>query len=493
LPYFAGVAILIATAGIVTAILLPPTYRASSKILVESPQISADLARSTVAADSSSQIQVITESILTTASLVSLANQFDVYGNRENMTDLDVAQDMQKRISIGQLPADLRGAASFEVSFDAETPELSAVVTNELANRILSENIRQRTSRAGDTLDFFKQEVTRLASNLKDLEGRILAFKNENSEALPDSLDFRRNQQSSQQERLQLLVREEATLRSRKTNLTEAFETYGRVPNSGPQTPQEKLLDQLEQTLAAQSGMFSADSPNITAIKSRIAAVKAEIAASAKADSTGDVKRPASDLDVELAGIDDRLSFITQEKATITTDLADLAKSIAATPANEAVLNALERDYDDVKTQHSAAVSRLAEASTGEQIELRSKGERLTILEPAVAPQRPFSPNRTRLALLSIFAGLVAGGGVVALMEYLNKTVRRPVQLNRALHIEPLAVIPIIRTKRDRQRQRIVAGMALAAGIVVAVVLALVVVHYTTGSINGLGIGVAKI
>ena len=83
--------------------------------------------------------------------------------------------------------------------------------------------------------------------------------------------------------------------------------------------------------------------------------------------------------------------------------------------------------------------------------------------------------------------------GVVALMEYLNKTVRRPVQLNRALHIEPLAVIPIIRTKRDRQRQRIVAGMALAAGIVVAVVLALVVVHYTTGSINGLGIGVAKI
>ncbi|GGF36767.1 LPS biosynthesis protein [Youhaiella tibetensis] len=494
LPYFVGAALLVAAAGIATVMLLPPVYRASSKILVETPQISADLARSTVASDSPSQIQVITESILTTASLVNLADQFHVYEGRTNMTDFDVAQDMAKRIGVGQLPMDLRGAATFDVSFDAETPELSADVTNEIASRILSENIRQRTARAGDTLDFFKQEVDRLSASLTDLEGKILAFKNKNADALPDSLDFRRNQQSSQQERLQLLVREEATLRSRKTNLTEAFNSGAALPvSSGPQTPQERLLDQLEQTLAAQTGIYADDSPNMLAIKARIATVKAEVLAASKAANAADVKRPATDLDVELAGIDDRLAFITQEKASITADLADLSKSIAATPANEAVLNALERDYNDVKAQHSAAVSRLADASTGEQIELRSKGERLTILEPAVPPQRPYSPNRTRLGLLSIAAAIAVGAGVVALLEYLNKTIRRPVQLTRALDIEPLATIPIIRTKRERQRQRLLlTGMAVAGSIVV-IALALVAVHYATGSFNGMGMGVAKI
>lgn len=494
LPYFVAVVVLVSTAGLVTAILLPPVYRATSKVLVESPQISAELARSTVAGDSATQVRVITESILTTASLVGLANQFGIYKDRSNLTDYDVAQDMQKRISIGAIPLDMRGgAATFDVSFDADNRMQAAQVATEITNRIVAENVRQRTGQAGDTLDFFKQEVTRLGDALKGLEGKILTFKNQNATALPDSLDFRRNQQSSQQERLQLLVREEATLRSRKANLTEVFANFGTLPSSAPLTPQQKLLDQLEQTLAAQTGMYADDSPNVVAIKARIAAVKAEVMAAASTKSGSADKRPPTDLDVELAGIDDRLSFITQEKAAITTDLAQLAKSIEATPATEASLNALERDYGDLKAQYSAAVGRLADASTGEQIELRSKGERLTVLEPAVPPERPFSPNRTRLALMAIAGGLAAGAALVVLLEYLNKTIRRPVQLTRTLRIEPLATIPIIHTRRDRRRRRVMLTGFAVAGSVVVFALALVVLHYAAGSFSFTGIGSAKI
>lgn len=492
LPYFILASALVIGAGIAAAILLPPVYRSSSKVLVEAPQISADLARSTVSDNAAAQVLVIAQNISTTASLVSLANKFGIYKSHPNMTDLDVAQDMGKRLNVEQLPADLHGAAIFNISFDAETPALAAAVATEVTDRIIAENVRARTSRAGDTLDFFKQEVSRLSDGLKTLEGKILTFKNEHADALPDSLDFRRNQQSSQQERLQLLVREEATLRSRRANLTEVFNTYGALPApAGPQTPQQRLLDQLEQTLAAQSGVYAEDSPNVKAIKARIAAVRGDISASAPAkDATA--RRAPSDLDVELAGIDDRLTSIAQEKTTITDDLASLAKSIEATPANEAVLNALERDYGDLKTQHSAAVSRLADASTGEQIELRSKGERLTVLEPAIAPQRPFSPNRTRIALMAGFGGLVAGGALVALLEYLNKTVRRPVQLTRGLHIEPLATIPFITTRRDRRRRRVwIAGMAVAGSLVICA-LALVALHYTTGILGNLGVGIVR-
>lgn len=495
LPYFVGAAALVTTIGVVATMMMPPVYRASSKILVESPQISSDLARSTVGGDLSAQVQAITDGILTTASLVTLANRFGVYKDHPNMTDADVAQDMQKRIGVGSFPADTRGtSATFDVSFDAESAELAAAVTTEITNRIIEENVRQRTARAGDTLDFFKQEVTRLGDGLKVLEGKILAFKNQNADALPDSLDFRRNEQSSQQERLQLLVREEAALRSRKANLTEAFNTFGRVPTAAPQTPQQRLLDQLEQTLAAQIGVYAEDSPNMMAIKARIAAVKAEVLASkgAPGDAVAGKSAP-SDLDVELTGIDDRLDLIAQEKASITDDLATLAKSIQATPANEAALNALERDYGDLKAQHSAAVARLAEASTGEQIELRSKGERLTVLEPAVPPQRPFSPNRTRLGLMSIGGGIAAGAALVALLEYLNKTIRRPVQLVRALRIEPLATIPVIRTRRDRRRQRMVLAGFAFTGSVAILALALVALHLTTGLGGSMGIGSVKI
>src|SRR5262245_13283457 len=71
-----------------------------------------------------------------------------------------------------------------------------------------------------------------------------------------------------------------------------------------------------------------------------------------------------SELDIQLAEIDGRLSYIDDDKAVITKSLAELQESILATPANEVVLNALERNYKNTQIQYDTAVAKLAEAST---------------------------------------------------------------------------------------------------------------------------------
>jgi len=454
LPYFIPIVVCTIAIAVAIALLLPPVYRGNARILVEAPQIPADLARSTVPSNPVEQLQIIEQQITTRENFLALADKLNIYGdNREKLSDADIVEDMQERTRFERLqqdtPRGVDGATIFNVSFDASDPKLASDVVNEYVELILHKNVRLRTRKAGDTLQFFEQEVARLGSDLTQLEGKILAFKNENKNALPDSLDFRRIQQSSQQERLQALEREEAGLRSRRDNFVQMFAATGRLATPGPLTPDQQLLQDLKRSLSDQLAIFAETSPNIVALRTRIESLEESVRKTAEA-AVANGKGGVSDLDLQLSDIDERLRYITQEKASINQRLAELTRSITATPGNATILNSLERTRDNTQAQYNTATASLAEASTGEQIELHSKGERFSIVEPATPPQDPISPNRRRIAGMGVAGGLGLGFGFIVLLELLNKTIRRPMELAQKLQIQPLATISYIPASHER-------------------------------------------
>lgn len=456
LPLFLAIVGLASAAALVVAWYLPPVYRADARILVEAPQIPTDLARSTIAAGAVEQMQIMEQQITTRDYLLALAQRLNVYGPEgSQLSSADIVDDMRGRMLFEQVQIDTphegQGATIFNVSFDAGDPALAADVVNELVAFILGKNMRQRTVQAGDTMLFFDQEAARLGFELAGAEARILKFKNENKDALPDGLDFRRSQQSSLQERLILLEREESGLRNRRTNLVQIYESTGRLVGSTPVTPEQQMLQDLNRSLSDQLAVFSDTSPNIVALRARIASLQQkQLKQKADAGSV-DLKTGPSELDLQLSDIDERLRFITQEKAYITSNLAQLNKSVAATPGNETQLTALERDRANLQSQYNNAIARQADASTGEQIEIGSKGGRFSVVEPATAPQKPVSPNRRRVAGAGLAAGIALGLGMIVLLELLNQSIRRPLELAQLLQTQPLATIPYIRLDGERR------------------------------------------
>lgn len=456
-PWAIAIAVLVTAAAVVVALVTPEVYRANVKILAEAPQIPANLARSTVTTDVSGQLLMLQQQAMTTEILASLAQKLDVYGAEAGkMSRDDIVDGMRDRTSFDLLPLDPsqgpQGTTVLTVSFDAGDPVLAADVANELAAFILDGSTQQRTDRAGDTLRFFTNEVERLKAELTKIEGNILKFKNDNKNTLPDSLDFRRNQLANLQEKLMMMEREEAELRSRRSKLVELYESNGIIGNSAPVTPEQQMLQDLNRALSDQLAIFSENSPNIKALRKRIAALQESMRTAAKAESDLDTKKPISPLDLQLSDIDDRLRYIGQVTPNLTQNIADLARTIAATPQNATTLIALERNRDNVQSQYNAAVASLAEASTGQQIEMRSKGVRFSILEPATPPEGHIKPKRKKIVALGILA---AGGlalGFVVLLELLNKTIRRPIELVHALEIQPLATIPFIVPPSEQRR-----------------------------------------
>lgn len=451
--------------GLGLAYTLPPIYYAEARLVVESPQIPGELASSTVQTGVVEILEVIQQRLLTRSNLLDLSRKYGVHDDQEGLSPDAIVEDMQRRINI-DLPLGMLNRASFvNVSFAASDGELSALVTNELVTQILQQNVEMRTSVAGETLEFFVQEVARLDEELARQGGRILAFKEEHKDALPDSLDYRRNRQSSLQERALQLERELSGLRDRRARLVEIYDRTGRLDIRGDSlTPEQRQLQQLKDQLASALVIYSPENPRIKSLEAQIAALEA---ANIRLGLGTETSPNVTAFELQLSDIDGQIAFIADQRQLIDQELEALAESIDATPTNAIALGTLERDYDNLRLQYSQATSSLAEARTGDQIEAQSRGQRITVTEQAVVPQQPDSPNRKLIVAAGFGGGFALGIGFLLLLEILNNTIRRPSELAAQFGVAPFGTVPYIQTRRQILNRRAMITAAIVLPIII--------------------------
>ena len=480
LPYFLILLAIGAAVGITLATVLPPVYLARAVLIVESQQIPDELAATTVQTQATEQLEIIQQRILTRASLLDMANRLQIYAPADGspapqIAADDMVEDLRRRISIvttgGSTARGPVQATIVTVSFEAPTAAMSAAVTNEVVTLILKENVEIRTNVAGQTLEFFVQEVTRLDAELITLGSKIREFQEANLEALPDSLDFRRSQQAAAEERLLQLDRDAAALRDRRDRLVSLYETTGQVVDNAPAanlTPEQRQLQGLKDELTNALAVLSPTNPRIKLLEAQIAALEVTVSAQqAGGNGLSDAGVQLSAYDIQLADIDGQLDSLAGLRTEIEATLAALQQSIAATPGNAIALDTLQRDYANVRAQYDQAVANRARAETGDTIEALSKGQRISVIEQAIAPREPESPNRPVVAAAGIGGGLVLGLGFVALLEFLNRAIRRPVDLTNKLGITAFGTLPHIRTQGEILRRRLIIGSAFALVLLV--------------------------
>lgn len=474
LHYFVLLLLCIVAAGAFYALSLPEIYRAEARLLIESPQIPDDLAASTVRADPFEVLGNIQQRILTRTNLLEIAERFDVYQAPEEMSPDEIDLDMNNRIAI--FPPNSRdGTGVVVVSFEATDAATSADVTNELIAQIQRQNTEMRTEAAGETLEYFEQEVARLNAELAQQGSLILEFQLNNSNALPESLDFQRNRVSTLQERVLQINRELSSLTDRRSRLTELFEQTGRVDMSeASMSPEQRRLRELQGELASALVIYSPGNPRVTSLRTQVEALEERIEAQTRPDAQGSELQTAYAL--QISDIDGQISFLSEQREQVEQEIATLLNSINATPENAIELGKLERDYENIRTQFNQATVGLAEARTGDRIEALSKGQRIVLIERATVPEIPSAPNRRLIIAGSIGAGGLAVIGLFLLLEVMNQTIKRPTELTTELGITPFASIPYMVTPGEIIQRRLIVTLGLLV-VLVGLPAALYYVH----------------
>lgn len=495
-PYFLIVATLISAVAVTVAMTLPPAYESSVRMIVESQQIPDSLAQSTVATPAAEQLQLIEQRLLTRTNLLDIANVIEAVRDQDDLTPDEIVEAMRAHTRV-RSQAGRNQAAVMSITYEAPTATAAAAVVNAYLTRILEQDVQYRTGRAENTLEFFEQQVQQLGQDLDSKSAEILAFKNENTDALPETLGFRMTERSRLVDNLQDVESEIETLRRQREQLVRVAQaTLGRGNQGASSDPRRQRLQELETALQQLLSVYSEESIRVKRVRAEIAQIQASIRADLEAllgtdgqDQAGDdaaeprVMTPEQELveanpmlGIQLSDFDDRIASLQDRQADLAPRIAELDASIERTPTNAVVLSALERDYENLQNQYNNAVTRLAQASTGERIELLSRGQRITVVEPPVVPFEPTKPNRVMLAGAGSLAGILAGFGLVVLIEILQQTPRRAEDIVARFDVMPIATVPYIRSRRQIITDRSI-RILIALLILIGIPAAIFAVH----------------
>ena len=491
-PYFLIVAVLISALSVVVALTLPPAYESDVGLIVESQQIPEGMAQGTVATPGQEQLQLIQQRLLTRQNLLDIANQIQVVRDQKSMSPDEIVQAMKDNTTI-RSKSGRDQATVMTITYQAPTPEAAAGVANAYLTRILQQDVEYRTSRAENTLDFFQQQVTQLSQSLDEKSAQILEFKNKNTDALPETLEFRLGDRARLQDEMSKVESDIAAAQRQRDQLIQvaAAGLQGTDTAKVQLSPRELRLQQLQQQLDEARAIYAEQSPQVKRLVAQLDQLEAVVRGASGTEQTG--AAPAGDpaaaddpearliaenpmLRVQLDDIDAHIRALEGNRASLETRIAAMSDAIARTPANAIALGALQRDFDNIQSQYNTAVTRMSQASTGERIEFLSRGQRVTVVQPPVVPSEPTKPDRKKLAMMGTAAGIAAGLALVVLIELLQKSPRRAEDIVARFDVMPIATIPYIRTRRQMIVDRSVKLLIILA-ILIGIPAAIYAVH----------------
>ncbi len=428
---------------------------------------------------------------------------------------------------------------AFTVSFDGSTPEQAQRVTSDLASLYLSENIKRRTRKAAEASEFLAAEAQKLKQRLAKIDEKIVDFKARNAGALPEFSQMNMELAERSRREISDIDRQLRSLREREYYLEGQLalvkphapvvsadgtmvlddserlrmlrSEYARISAKyGPThpdvvrlkreitaleqgadglddlDPREEELRRLRAEYSALRNRYSKEHPDVIKIQRRMADVEADLQRSppkrrdrspAAAAEPAPANNPAFiTLQSQLKAVSSEISSLQIQRNALKMRIENHEKAVLKSPAIEREYANLMREKEETVLRQQEINQKLMAARLSEDLERESKGERFSLVEPALLPERPVKPNRLAIVFLGFVFSVAGGVGYAAVAESLNKGVFGRHQLARILNEPPLSVIPYIETEQDAQRQR-KTRILLVSSVVVGVLLFFVAVH----------------
>ena len=481
--------VLITAGTAVFAHFLPNKYRAQTSMLVVPQRVSEAYVRSTVTSKMEDRLRTISQQILSRARLEQVIQEFDLYPEHRKATTMeDVVELMRKDIELQPVRGD-----AFWVAYVSDNPRTAMKVADRLASMFIEENLKDREVLAEGTDQFLEAQLDDARRRLIDHEKKLEAYRGKYMGELPSQLTSNLQVIQNTQMQLQSLaeslsrdrdrrVAAERALAELKTPATSAAPAATAAPGdvialTSVGAPAQ--LDEARKALVNMQTRLKAAHPDILALKRLIGDLEkkaaAESANPAPVVASLTPERAAqqariNQLQSDLQSIDRDIAHNQEEEKRLRGVVAEYQRRADSAPARESDLVELMRDYDTLQKIYASLLSKKEESKISANLERRQIGEQFKILDPARLPEKPYSPNRTRIDIIGALAALAIGLGLAGLMEFRDSSFRSEQDIVTCLAMPVLAAVPRVTTSaetRTRGRRRRVAGVLAAAATVV--------------------------
>lgn len=444
----AGIIFLLA---VVIAFVLPSVYRSSATILIEEQEIPPDLVQTTVSSYAQQRLQGINQRIMSTSKLLEIIKSLKLYPELQGKENPDeIAAIMRDDIALDFIQAEVvdpkTGRAStatiaFSLTYYGKDPTQTQKVTSVLSSLFLEENLKVREKTVREASSFLEDEANNVKNEMAEIDRKIARYKEEHINELPELLQV--NMQSLQNTEMSSdrLSEQMRGLREREGYLQSQLAS---IPQNQEQLHKNRL-EELQLQLTNLKTRFSDQYPDVIALKSEIAKLEAEEQGKGNGGVQQDVQadNPAYiNLAAQLASTRSEIASVSKQIAANEEKIAYYRKLIEATPKVEEFYRTLISERDNLQHKYSELRQKHMQAQVAQGLEKNQQGERFSLIEPPLLPEKPSKPNRLAIILIGLVLGLGAGVGTAAMLEFSDQSIRTPEALSQLTSCPVLVTIP---------------------------------------------------
>jgi len=468
--------------ALVLAVRLPNTYRAETVILVDPQKVPDSYVATTVSSSIADRLTTMQQQVMSPSRLQRIIDEMGLYAElRGHKTPEDIIRIMQGATAIEVVAPSERRLSAFRIAFHGRDPVMTAKVCNRLAALFIEENLQVRAQQFTGTAEFLEAELQNTKQQLEVKERELGRIKSTYVLDLPESKQYHlealtslRTQLQTHVDRVNRAQQEKVYMQSLMVTANptvdlDAGAAMGLSPSASP-------LQRLEQQLASLRARYGPNYPEVRKLQSQLDEMKkntTEAGQLTPAIQEGSGRRGSRNpvLEAQLQKLDQEIDEATKAQAQLRERINFHVSKLERVPVFEQQISGLMRDYDTLRTHYNSLLDKKLSAEMASELEARQKGERFVILDPAQVPQKPFSPNRTLLALAGLVGGLLAGICLAIMVEMTDQSVRTEDEVARILGKPILGDIPRISTPQQRRRDFLRGLSAITATVVGSVSL----------------------
>ncbi len=434
-------------AAAVASLLLPKSYKATASLLVDANK------------DEQSLSNVFHPLVLPQERLSYMQTQVDIITSdkvaRKVVQDLKLAESPSSRAAfekeaggegsiedwladalLKKLKVETSRSDVIQVSFSSADPRFSALVANAFAKAYADTMLELRVEPTREAAAWFDEQLKSLRANLEDAQARLTDYQKRqgiiSADERYDVENARLGELSSQLVRAQ---EQTFDLEARERQARD-FLKRGASPDQLPDVLSNPYIQRLkadlvrgEAKLQELSTQYGANHPHYQRQLSENQSLREKLELEMRAI---------------VAGMENSRRQSRQRELELRRALAAQRARLLELKGDRTGLTVLTRNAETAQRTYEAALQR----SVVSQVESRASKSNVALLDPAIAPRRPYRPRIALNIALSLVIGTMLGIGVVILMEMFDRRVRSLSDLN--LDVPLLAVLNAWQPARDR-------------------------------------------
>ncbi|MEZ5440741.1 MAG: polysaccharide biosynthesis tyrosine autokinase [Lysobacterales bacterium] len=342
----------------------------------------------------------------------------------------ELPPDQQRRMLVnvvryGLDVAPIRNSRLLQIYFQSPDPRLAASVANAIAYGYIEANLERKVDTSSYAKSFLEDRLEQIKLKLQESEIALAEF------AQRESFVNVANRETLLTSELEALTgaltaakqsRIEADARARQAQGARAMSHPLLLENAGVQalrSTRAKLEAEYQEKLLTYKPAY----PLMQQLRSQIEEIDKQLQA---------------EVDLVRASLQAGFAAAQQQETMLKEQVDRLTREVLEMQGRSTEFTVLEREVETNRQLYDALLQRYKEIGITSNVEANN----ISIVDPALVPARPFTPNLKRSLLASALLGLVLGVALAFLLEYLDDTIKLPEDLERKLGLSILGVIP---------------------------------------------------